>query len=128
MSSPMITRILGRLDLSAFCWAHATTTAVVSRTVSAMSRTIAFADMNQTLIECCWVQICRYIELELPDDIERDEVKPVRRVMPLQRPSQRPAGITVGSGARVQQLPRDAGCDVTIDLIFETGAVAQLSI
>src|SRR6266852_6965460 len=74
------------------------------------------------------VQICRYIELELPDDIERDEVKPVRRVMPLQRPSQRPAGITVGSGARVQQLPRDAGFDVTIDLILETGAVAQLSI
>src|SRR5260370_28244368 len=128
MSSPMITRILGRLDLSAFCWAHATPTAVVSRTVSAMSRTIAFADMNRTLIECCWVQICRYIELELPDDVEREEVHIVCRVMPLQCSADRSAASTVRSGTRVHEFPRHAGSHFTLDLILEPGAISQLPI
>src|SRR5260370_31814397 len=128
MSSPMITRILGRLDLSAFCWAHATPTAVVSRTVSAMSRTIAFADMNRTLIECCWVQICRYIELELPDDVEREEVHIVCRVMPLQCSGERSAASTVGSGTRVHKLPRGASRYVAVDLIFYASAISHLPI
>src|SRR5580700_1498137 len=48
--------------------------------------------------------------------------------MPLLRPSERSAACTVRSGARVHELPRDAGSYVTIDLILDAGAVAQLAI
>ena len=66
--------------------------------------------------------------LEFPPDIERQEVKVIRREMPLQRSSERPAAITKRCGARVKEFPRGAGCDVAVDLILDTGAVSQLAI
>src|SRR5208282_3402991 len=70
----------------------------------------------------------RNLNLKFPDDIERDEVEIVRRVMSLQRSGERSAAITVGAGASVHQLPRGAGCYVMIDLILDAGAISQLAI
>ena len=68
------------------------------------------------------------LDLEFPDDMQRDEVIVIRRVMPLERPSERSTAGTVRSGARIHELPRKAGCDVAIDLILDAGAVSQLAI
>src|ERR1039458_7422429 len=70
----------------------------------------------------------RDLNLKFPDDIERDEVEIVRRIMSLQRSGERSAAITVGAGASVHQLARGAGRYVVIDLILDAGAISQLAI
>src|ERR1700675_3271618 len=69
-----------------------------------------------------------YFNLEFPDEVERDEVQIIRRVMSLQRPSEWSTAGTVRSGARVHELPRGAGRNVATDLILDAGAIAQLAI
>src|SRR5690348_3374229 len=66
--------------------------------------------------------------LEFPDDVERDEVKIVRREMPLQRSGERSAGIAERTGACVHELPCRAGRNVMGYLILDTRAISQLAI
>src|ERR1700735_2293299 len=48
--------------------------------------------------------------------------------MPLLGSGKRSSASTVRSRSRVHQLPREAGCDVAIDLILDAGAIPQLAI
>jgi hypothetical protein len=63
-----------------------------------------------------------YLNLEFPDDVERDEVQAIRQVIPLQRPSERSAAGFVRSRACVNEFPRGAGRYVATDLILDAGA------
>src|ERR1700719_22220 len=48
--------------------------------------------------------------------------------MPLQRPGERSASGTVGTGTCVHELPSGASGDVAVDLVLDAGAVSQLAI
>src|SRR5208282_3196690 len=76
---------------------------------------------------CIFQHPVRNLKLEFPDDIERDEVEPVCRVMPLQC-CKLPAVITKGTGPCVHQRPPKAGCQVMIDRVLEPRAISQLAI
>src|SRR5208282_4759318 len=70
----------------------------------------------------------RNLNLEFPDDIERDEVEPVCREVALQRSGERSPVSPERTGACVHRRPPKAGGYVMIDLVLDARAISQLAI
>jgi hypothetical protein len=68
------------------------------------------------------------MELQFPEDIQRDEVKIVGRVVALQGSSERAAVVAKRPRPRIHQFPRGTCAYVGTDVILDACAVTELTI